>query len=78
MFDYKLTDLLEGQVGKMRIHKSGKIDVKIGRIKYQIEASQLDTCTEVRIIVQSLYISQKWFCFRKLLPWIQKKIVLAV
>jgi len=45
--DYKLKEMLEGQIGSMRIYKSGKVEVSIGSAKYQVESSQLETFTEV-------------------------------
>ncbi|XP_050313931.1 DNA-directed RNA polymerase III subunit RPC4 [Anthonomus grandis grandis] len=45
-FDYKLSDMLEGQIGKMRIHKSGKIDVYLGSVRYDIEPADLESFLE--------------------------------
>ncbi|XP_044272112.1 DNA-directed RNA polymerase III subunit RPC4-like [Tribolium madens] len=36
LFDYTLKDMLEGQIGKLVIRKSGKMEVHIGRIKYEL------------------------------------------
>lgn len=47
LFDYYLNDMLEGQIGKLVIRKSGKIDVQIGRIMYQLEQHNFESCTEV-------------------------------
>lgn len=48
-FDYKLSEMLEGQIGKMRIRKSGKIEVYLGCVSYQIEPAELEAFSEVCI-----------------------------
>ncbi|XP_018579687.1 DNA-directed RNA polymerase III subunit RPC4-like [Anoplophora glabripennis] len=44
--DCKLTDLPEGKIGKLCVRRSGKLDVYIGSIKYELEPSELETFTE--------------------------------
>ncbi|CAH0562401.1 unnamed protein product [Brassicogethes aeneus] len=39
IFDYPLHSMLEGQVGKFIIRKSGRIQVQIGRVKYDLDSS---------------------------------------
>ncbi|XP_030746254.1 DNA-directed RNA polymerase III subunit RPC4-like [Sitophilus oryzae] len=46
LFDYKLKNMLEGEIGKIRIRKSGKIEVLIGCVKYNLEDSKLKTFSE--------------------------------
>lgn len=53
LFDYCLTDMLEGQIGKLIIRKSGKMEVHIGRIVYQLEVPDLDSYREVRTLILS-------------------------
>ncbi|EFA09807.1 DNA-directed RNA polymerase III subunit RPC4 [Tribolium castaneum] len=36
LFDYTLKDMLEGQIGKLVIRRSGKMEVHIGRVKYEL------------------------------------------
>jgi DNA-directed RNA polymerase III subunit RPC4 len=36
LFDYPLSNMLEGQIGKLVIRRSGKMEVQIGRIGYQL------------------------------------------
>ncbi|KAJ3643717.1 hypothetical protein Zmor_026411 [Zophobas morio] len=36
LFDYPLSGMLEGQIGKLVIRRSGKMEVHIGRIKYEL------------------------------------------
>lgn len=47
VFDYCLNDLLEGQIGKLLIRKSGKIEVHIGEARYFLEQPELETFREV-------------------------------
>ncbi|XP_066248359.1 DNA-directed RNA polymerase III subunit RPC4 [Euwallacea similis] len=51
--DYKLGEMLEGQIGKMRFRQSGKIEVFIGCMKYQIEASQLESFPEKIVAIDT-------------------------
>ncbi|KAJ8941359.1 hypothetical protein NQ314_010422 [Rhamnusium bicolor] len=44
--DCKLTDLPEGKIGKICIRKSGKINVHIGGLKYELESSEFESFTE--------------------------------
>ncbi|XP_060537345.1 uncharacterized protein LOC132708786 isoform X2 [Cylas formicarius] len=45
-FDYKLTDMQEGQIGKLVIRKSGKLEVYIGSGKYDLEPTNLQSFSE--------------------------------
>ncbi|KAL1493110.1 hypothetical protein ABEB36_011236 [Hypothenemus hampei] len=51
--DYKLNDMLEGQIGKLRILKSGRIEVTIGNIKYNLESSYLESITEKVVCINT-------------------------
>ncbi|XP_076261523.1 RNA polymerase III subunit C53 isoform X1 [Rhynchophorus ferrugineus] len=46
LFDYKLKEMLEGEIGKIQIRKSGKVEVLIGCVKYSLEPSNLQTFHE--------------------------------
>lgn len=47
LFDYCLDSMLEGQIGKLVIRKSGKMEVHIGRGIYQMEQPNLECYSEV-------------------------------
>lgn len=46
LFDYKLTEMVEGRVGTMLIRKSGKMEVLIGCVKYSMNPASLESFTE--------------------------------
>ncbi|CAG9816943.1 unnamed protein product [Phaedon cochleariae] len=46
LFDYCLNDMLEGKIGKLVIRKSGKIEVHIGQVKYNLEPGDIDAYEE--------------------------------
>lgn len=55
LFDYDLNDMLDGQIGKLVVRKSGKMEVHIGRVVYELEQSDLDSYTEVNTIYDFLF-----------------------
>ncbi|KAG5873180.1 hypothetical protein JTB14_035233 [Gonioctena quinquepunctata] len=52
LFDYSLSEMLEGQIGKLVMRKSGKIEVHIGRIKYNLEPSDIEAYKEEIVSVE--------------------------
>lgn len=44
--DYSLIDMPEGKIGKACIRKSGKVDVLIGKLTYELESSDWASFTE--------------------------------
>ncbi|RZC34308.1 RNA pol Rpc4 domain containing protein [Asbolus verrucosus] len=53
LFDYPLSGMLEGKIGKMVIRRSGKVEVYIGRIKYELTtANTVNTKEELATITK--------------------------
>lgn len=46
LLDCKLTNLPEGKIGKLCVRRSGKVDVYIGNIKYELEPAEFESYTE--------------------------------
>ncbi|CAG9759608.1 unnamed protein product [Ceutorhynchus assimilis] len=53
LFDSKLANMPEGQIGKLRVHKSGKIDIIIGGTKYEIAPTPLESLPERVISIET-------------------------
>lgn len=47
VLDYHLKDMPEGQIGKMIVRQSGKMEVQIGNMTYELEKSILELYKEV-------------------------------
>lgn len=47
LFDYCLNDMLEGEIGKVVIRRSGAMEVHIGKVVYQMEQPNLENYREV-------------------------------
>jgi DNA-directed RNA polymerase III subunit RPC4 len=53
LFDYPLSNMLEGQIGKLVIRRSGKMEVQIGRIGYQLNPeNSFESKEELAAIVE--------------------------
>ncbi|CAG9861657.1 unnamed protein product [Phyllotreta striolata] len=46
LMDYHLTDMPEGKIGKVCVRKSGKVDVLIGRLSYELESCEWEAFAE--------------------------------
>lgn len=51
LFDYQLNDMLEGQIGKICVRRSGKMEIYIGKIKYELEQAEHSPNIEVSLLI---------------------------
>lgn len=59
LFDYCLTDMLEGQIGKVVVRKSGRMEIHIGHMKYELEPGESDSYKEDIISLETQESSKK-------------------
>lgn len=70
LVDYTLNHMQEGQIGKILVRKSGKIEVIIGNVPYLIDVEENPEFFEVQIHMFKimplflLYSSKSW-CYQK-------------